>query len=293
MKVESLLFVTRFEDLNFDALQSLLQLRRAALNHVVFLNVIDREKVALHRGRGYEKEEEIKLREMANIRFIDWAETLFEQGLEVGVYIVVGTTIQQVVASAGKERVDLIVMSHQKKSRLETLYSGEELSEIVQRAQIPVLIYKYVSTLGEAIEAPFARPLFTTAWSETDSQVMSFLLHQKAVIEEVHVVHVADDKSLTGGSAMTIQSTRKNARQKLDRLCEALEAEGLRVRPHVYVGDPVTEIEKAGRECQATLLMVGTSRRSSWRERWVGSIPVGLAEKSHLPLLVFPAGKGE
>ena len=27
------------------------------------------------------KEEEIKLREKANIRFIDWAETLFEQGL--------------------------------------------------------------------------------------------------------------------------------------------------------------------------------------------------------------------
>ena len=42
---------------------------------------------------GYRKDEEIRLREAANIRFIDWSENLFEQGLEVGVYIVVGTLV--------------------------------------------------------------------------------------------------------------------------------------------------------------------------------------------------------
>ena len=40
MKIEKLLFVTKFEELGFDAVQSLLSLTKADLNHVVFINVI-------------------------------------------------------------------------------------------------------------------------------------------------------------------------------------------------------------------------------------------------------------
>jgi hypothetical protein len=71
-------------------------------------------------GKGYEKSAEIRLREKANIRFIDWAETLFEQGMEVGVYIVVGSFASQVIEAAEKESVDLIVLSPERKGRLET-----------------------------------------------------------------------------------------------------------------------------------------------------------------------------
>ena len=49
---------------------------------------------------GYRKDEEIRFREAANIRFIDWSESLFEQGLEVGVYIVVGTLVSEVIKAA-------------------------------------------------------------------------------------------------------------------------------------------------------------------------------------------------
>ena len=115
MDIQKLLFVTKFDELRFDALQSLLPLQKAALNHVVFLNVIEREKVALRRGKGYQKEEEVKLREKANIRFIDWAESLFEQGLEVGVYIVVGGLVAEVIKAAQKEESDLIVIGRSQK----------------------------------------------------------------------------------------------------------------------------------------------------------------------------------
>ena len=82
MEIKKLLFVTKFEELGFDALRSLLSLRKSALEHVVFVNVIERERIALKRGKGYRKDEEIRLREAANIRFIDWAENLFERGME-------------------------------------------------------------------------------------------------------------------------------------------------------------------------------------------------------------------
>jgi hypothetical protein len=67
MEIKKLLFVTKFEELGFDAVQSLLSLRKAALDHIVFVNVIERDKVAMRRGTGYQKEEEIRLRETANI----------------------------------------------------------------------------------------------------------------------------------------------------------------------------------------------------------------------------------
>jgi nucleotide-binding universal stress UspA family protein len=123
MEINKLLFVTKFEELGFDALRSLLTLRNSALDHVVFVNVIERDRVAMRRGKGYQKDEEIRLREAANIRFIDWSETLFEQGMEVGVYIVVGSLVPEVIKATQKEDADLIVIgrSHkpfQLKSRL-------------------------------------------------------------------------------------------------------------------------------------------------------------------------------
>ena len=78
-----MMFVTQFEELGFGALQSLLVLRGAGLEHVILLNVIERDRVAMHRGLGYDKDEERRLKEQANIRFIDWAESLFETGMEV------------------------------------------------------------------------------------------------------------------------------------------------------------------------------------------------------------------
>jgi len=56
MEIQKLLFVTKFEKLGFDALVSLLDLRKALLEHVVFLTVIERDKVAMRRSAGYLKE---------------------------------------------------------------------------------------------------------------------------------------------------------------------------------------------------------------------------------------------
>ena len=70
---------------------------------LVFLNVIERDKIAMQRGSGYLKEEEVKLKETANIRFIDWAENVFELGLEVGAYMEVSKIIPEKLKVVKKE----------------------------------------------------------------------------------------------------------------------------------------------------------------------------------------------
>ena len=49
MKIKRLLFVTKFEELGFDAVQSLLSLTNADLNHIIFINVIERDRFAMSR----------------------------------------------------------------------------------------------------------------------------------------------------------------------------------------------------------------------------------------------------
>jgi len=292
MEIKKLLFVTRFDKLRFDALQSLMDLKKAALNHVVFLNVIERDKVAMRRGKGYEKSAEIRLREKANIRFIDWAETLFEQGMEVGVYIVVGSFAGQVIQAAEKESVDLIVLSPEKKGRLEQLYSGSDITEIVHRSATPVLVYKYLARTGPLAENPFEKPLLATNWSDASRRAIDYLKSLKDVIREVDVVHVASEKDLKGTSAMGIQKTRKENRRKLEDLCDDLEAEGILAKPHVYIGDTVAEIDKAARECQSSMIIAGSPHKSLWKERWGTSISKGLAEHSIFPVLLIPPVEG-
>lgn len=291
MDIQKLLFVTKFEALRFDALTSLLPLQKAALNHVVFLNVIEREKVALHRGTGYQKEEEIKLREKANIRFIDWAETLFEMGLEVGVYIVVGDYVKQVVDAAAKEEVDLIVLSPPKKGKLGNLFSGWEVTEILYRTGVPVMVYKNPAPGGIITDKPCDRVLMTTDWSPAGDNAIACLKKMKGVVKEIHVAHVASEKDLQGDSAMAVQKTRKEARDKLERICDVFEAEGIYSRPHVYIGNVEKEIEKAAHECQATMIVVGTKNKTSWKDRLLGNLTKTLIETSIFPVLLMPPGK--
>ncbi len=292
MDIKKLLFVTQFEELWFDALQSMLDLRKASLDHIVLLNVIEREKVSMRRGTGYQKKEEIRLREKANIRFIDWAEHLFEQGMEVGCYIVVGGMVQHVISSAKKEEADLIVIGLQKKSKLQQLYSGSDITEIIRGAATPVLVYKYMQEGGQTTVNPFQRPLLVADFSPADHQAVEYLKPLKDIIQEIHLIHVADEKSLTGHSAMAVQKTRKESRRKLEEISDIFEAEGIVAKPHVYVGDQVAEIEKGAKDCKSTLIIAGAAGKASWKERWVGSTPKALAEKSAFPtLLIPPPGK--
>ena len=290
MKINKILFVTKFEELGYDAVQSLLNLTKADLNHIVFINVIERERFAMSRV-GYRKDEEIRLREAANIRFIDWSENLFEQGLEVGVYIVVGTLVPEVIKAAQKEEADLIVIGRSHKGVLEHLYTGSDVTELLRRAEIPVLVYKHLSEKVLSVEKPFERPLLAIDWSPASMKAVAYLKELKNAVQEINIVHVISERDLKGTSAMSIQKTRKQTREKLGEICDLFENAGIEAREHVYIGEAEEEIEKAARECQATMIVLGSSAKTAWVERWLGSIPQKIAEKSIYPVMLIPPEK--
>jgi hypothetical protein len=116
-------------------------------------------------GEGLRKSAEIRLREKANIRFIDWAETLFEQGMEVGVYIVVGSFASQVIQAAEKESVDLIVLSPEKKGRSSSSIPGPTSPKSFTVPPPPFWSINIFPAKGPLAENPFEKPLLATNWS--------------------------------------------------------------------------------------------------------------------------------
>lgn len=290
MKNKKLLFVTQFEELWFDALRSLMDLRKTGFNHVVFLHVIERDKVAMHRGKGYLKDEEIKLREMANVRFIDWAESLFEQGMEVGAYIVVGNPLPKVISTAAEENVDLIVTGRHKKGKIEELYGGSETLEILERTSTPVLVYKYMLPSGKVNEKPFERPLLAMDWSPASEKAADYLLSFRDILKKVIVIHVIGEKEFKSTSAMEIQAIRKENRHKLERVCSVFEKEGIEAEPHLYVGDTFEQIERAASEREPSMIVAGTTGKSPMKKIFLGSVAKKLTKHSMLPSLLVPAG---
>ncbi|MBU0464505.1 MAG: universal stress protein [Proteobacteria bacterium] len=291
MEIRKLLFVTKFEELCYGALNSLLSLRKAALEHVIFLNVIERDKVAMKRGSGYLKEEEVKLKETANIRFIDWAENLFEMGMEVGAYIEVASLIPEILKVIKKEAPDLIVIGRSHKGQLEQLYAGSDVIELMRRTEVPILVFKHMREDNIVPEKLFERPLFATNWSDTGKKTIEYIKGLKNVIGEIHIMHVVKDNALKSSDAHEVQKVRKAERKKLDDLCDELEEAGINARPHVYVGDPQKEIEKAAKEYQASMIILGSSEKAAILERWIGSISKNIADKSIFPCLLIPGKK--
>ncbi|MFO7748634.1 MAG: universal stress protein [Desulfobacteraceae bacterium] len=291
MEIKKLLFVTKFEDLCFDAMNSLLSLTRASLEHVVFLNVIERDKVAMHRGEGYLTDEVVKLKEIANIRFIDWAETLFEMGLEVGAYMEVGSLIPQIIKTIDQEKPDLIVIGRSHKGALEQLYSRSDVVELMRRSSIPVLVFKHMAEDNIVPESPFKTPLLATNWSPASLKAAEYLKKLKNVVGKVHLMHVTSEKKLKGSSSHEVQKIRKEERKKLDNLCQEFESLGIDARAHIYIGDPEKEIEKAAREYQASIIIIGSSEKASIMDRWAASVTKSIADKSIFPCLLVPHDK--
>ncbi len=289
MKIKKLLFATHFSDLRFDALKSLMDLKKVNLEHVVFLNVIEREKVAMRRGTGYQKKTELKLKEKANIRFIDWAETLFEKGMEVGVHIVVGDFTAELIKTSIMEEIDLIVLSLENKTKIKELSIKANFSEIFQRVKKPILLHKNLSNKNYSFNKPFSKPLLVINEEFNRNKIFfNIIINLAGIIDSLDIICIIKEKKLDTSSAMKIQKTRKEARKNLDHISLNFEKNSIKTRSHIYIGNSMIEIEKATKECDSSMIIIGFMIEKFWKAPWKKNVSQKIAEKSPYPTLLIP-----
>ncbi|MEW6327967.1 MAG: universal stress protein [Thermodesulfobacteriota bacterium] len=294
--MKKLLFATKFRELAFDALESLLDLKAAGLKEIVLTYIIPREEVAFVPYGGYMKDEEERLREQARIRFEDWQEALSKAGVDSKIRIEVGEPVPKLVRIAEKEKVDLIVAGRKKRTALEKVYVGSHTLELLRRSTaIPVLISKYMvycDMEGQCVrrvnEHPFQRPLFATDWSRPSENALEFITTLKGAVDKVDVAHIIGVKISKGLDKTELYRIEKESKERLDKYCATLKKAGVTAEPHLTAGHTAVEIIRISRELNSTMIVLGTTGKDRVKEFFLGSVSHRIAEASELPTLLVP-----
>ncbi|MCK4468202.1 MAG: universal stress protein [Desulfobacterales bacterium] len=295
MKIKKILFPTKFRELAFNSLESLLELKEIGLKEVVLTYIIPRDEVAFVPFGGYMKDEEERLREQARIRFEDWQEAITQEGIESKIRIEVGNPIPQLYRIAEEEKVDLIVAGRKKRTALEKVYVGSHTLDLIRRSKVPVLISKYMVRFeweGELItrvnDHIFTKPLFATDWSKPSEKALKLVSSFKGLTDTVMVTHIIGVKISKNLDKSELRRIERESKERLGNYCDTLKKAGLKAEPHLFSGRSSAEIIRVAREHKATMIVMGTTGKDRLKEFWLGSVSHRVAEASERPLLLVP-----
>ncbi len=295
MKIEKILYPTKFRELAFNALESLLTLKEVGLKEVILYYVIPREEVGFVPYGGYLKEEEERIREEARIRFEDWQKTLSANGIGSKIIIEVGEPVANILRIAEKERVDLIVVGRKKRTGTEKPFVGSRTLQIITRSKIPALVSKYMVQFewdGEMVtrlnDDIFRRPLLATDWSEPSERALETLASFNGLIEKAFVCHVICVKISKGLDKSELYRIERESKERLEDYCKRLKASGIEAEPHLGAGRTPLEIIRISRELKASMIIMGTTGKDRLHEIWLGSVSHRIVEISELPTLLVP-----
>ncbi len=260
--------------------------QEVGFNKVIFLHVIEREKVAFVPYGGYLKDEEMRLREIATAYFESLAEKMQKKGIGTEIRVEVGIPVAQILRTIEKDKdIGLVVAGKRKKSKfvalLETIYGRSTIASLIRRSPVPVLlINKEEEVFKSRIKEVFEHVILATDWSPSANHACAFLLGFKKLIKEVDVIHVINEKVAT--------PTLKSFKRKLEETFNFLKREGLPAETYFYTGDAAEQIIQAAERHKATAIAIGKPKKQSLKELLFGSPSFWVAEMSEVPTLVVP-----
>lgn len=295
MAFKTLLYHTRFRELAFNSLKSLLELKAAGLKKVVLAHVIPREDVAFVPYGGTLKEDEKRIREEARIQFDDWIQTIDDPQLEFRQRIEVGSTNAAILDMAKSERADLIVVGRKKRTALEKVYVGTHVLDILRRSEVPVLMSKYMVQYewqGELLvrtnDQIWKRPLLASDWSEPSRRALDAALALKGLVEKLIVTHVLGARRIKNLEPLAVKRLEDESITRLQSYSREIDDVGISGEYHLAMGRTVEEIIKMSRDYGATMIIVGRTGKDWFHEYWLGGVSHQIAELSELPVLLIP-----
>ena len=295
MEFKKILFPTKFRELAFNSLESILELKKAGLKEIVLTYIIPRDEVAFVPFGGYMKDEEERLREQARIRFENWQEAVSAEGIESKIRIEVGNPVPKLLRIAEEEKVDLIIAGRKKRTVLGKVYVGSHTLELVRRSTIPVLVSKYMVRFeweGDLItrvnDRIFTAPLLATDWSEPSEKALKLVSSFKGLADKVMVTHVIGVKISKGLDKSELNRIEKESKERLEEYCDRLKKDGINAEPHLFSGRSAHEIVRVAREHKASMIVMGTTGKDRFKEFWLGSVSHRVTEASELPVLLVP-----
>ena len=295
MPFETLLFHTRFRELAFNSLKSILELKAVGLKKVVLAHVIPREEVSFVPYGGTLKDDLHRLQEEARLKFADWIQTIGDPQLTFSQRVEVGSANARILDMAVEEKVDLIVVGRKKRTTLEKVYVGTHILDILRRSTVPVLMSKYMVQYewqGEPLmrtnDQIWKRPLLASDWSAPSRRGLDAALALKGLAEKIIVCHVIGARRIKNVDPAGIKRLEDESTVRLQAYCRQIFEAGMESEHHLAMGRTVEEIIKMSREYGATMIVMGRTGKDWFQEYWLGGVSHQVAELSELPVLLIP-----
>jgi len=289
---KKILFPTKFEEFSLAILGSIACLQRAGLEEVVLLYVIDTDSFQseVNGGIGFSLD---LIRQTAMGKFDSFAESLRARGIAAKTVIGVGPLVPEILKTAAKENVSLIVAGRQKRDILGELFVGSTTDRIIRQARVPVLVAKYhtIKEVQDKVEESFCRDLFRkilypTDWSSCADLARAYLpaLHQVGASEAV-VVHVVEELP-PEAQYLNREALMKRVEEQIGPLERELQSVGFQVKSYTLEGNPYREINRLATEEDVSLIVMGAHGRGFVEGMLWGSVSQKVVEYSEKPVLV-------
>jgi len=289
---KKILYPTDFEEFSLPNLESLACLKKAGLEEVVLLYVIDTDSFQTEVDGGVTLNLDL-VRQTAMQKLDVLAEFLRSEGIGVTSEISIGPLVAEILETAAKQEVSLIVAGRQKRDILGELFVGSTTDRIIRKSKAPVLVAKY-HTLQEVegkVEESFCLDLFrkilyATDWSPGAERAKAFLpaLRQVGASEAV-VVHVTE-KLPYEAEYLNREALAQQVDEKMGALEQELQSVGFQVKTYTLEGKPYREINRLATEEDVSLIVMGC-HGMGWVEGMLwGSVSQRVAEYSEKPVLL-------
>jgi nucleotide-binding universal stress UspA family protein len=306
---KKILFPTSFEEFSLPILQSIGCLKRAGLQEVVLLHVVDTGILSTEVDGGLPVTVDTirkalassidMIRETATKHLSSYADYLRSEGIDVKTELVTGKVVPEILRVAAENDVSLIVAGRQKRDVLGEIFVGSTTDRVIRKSKVPVLVAKYhtLRLKGDEVQERFCtdmfrKILFPTDWSSCSERARDYLpLLRSAGTSEVLVVHVIEELSDFADVPMHMRDEARatmtqKSQEELERLTQELEGSGCRVRASILYGEPYREIMRIATEEDVSMILMGSHGRGFVQGILWGNVSQRVVEYSEKPVLV-------
>jgi nucleotide-binding universal stress UspA family protein len=283
---EKVLFPTDFSEYAQKTLECIGEI--PGIKELMLLHIVDATHPSKH---GWTHGPHI---ENAKILMGEKKEYLESLGLKVKTTVDViteGEVYREILGTAEKEQVSLIVMGARGKSPIKDLLLGGVSSKVVRHAKTNLLIMRY--KLAEGLEGKkyekfcpliFSKVLLPTDFSEPAGKTISFMKNIKGIGEFV-LLNVIN----RGETEEEIEENVKEAKNRLGDIKKELGRAGFMVKDHVRVGNIPEEIISTAEDEDVSLIAMSPHGKGWFKELLVGSTSCAVVRRANRPVLVVRA----
>ncbi|MDI1354499.1 MAG: universal stress protein [bacterium] len=199
-----------------------------------------------------------------------------EFDITVTALVAVGSRPVEIVNTAEKNKVGLIVMGTQGSDSTSTFFSGSNSYRVIKKSTIPVMTFR-----AEAPHLGFSKILLPIDSSEHSPQkINSAMQMAKLCASTIHVIGILGKKET---------EFEQKIRNILEKIEHQAKEENLTCSSEVIKTDnPVGKTLSQAKRVKADIIITMTDQRAGSNGFWFGNYDHQLVDESEIPVLSIP-----